>query len=65
MKHFSVYFFIALEFFILCSCGHDIDTKLSETILSCDNVPNTLIKGVATNEQISATQKRMMEECIN
>ena len=31
MKHFSVYFFIALEFFILCSCGHDIDTKLSDT----------------------------------
>jgi len=65
MKHFSVYFFIALEFFILCSCRHDIDTKLSETILSCDNVPNTLIEGVATNEQISATQKRMMEECSN
>lgn len=31
MKHFSVYFFIALEFFILCSCGHDIDTKLPDT----------------------------------
>jgi hypothetical protein len=61
MKHFSVYFFIALGFFILCSCRHDIDTKLSETILSCDNVPNTLIEGAASKEQISAAQERMMK----
>jgi len=65
MKHFSVYFFIALEFFILCSCRHDIDTKLSETILSCDNVPNTLIEGAASKEQIKQAQDRMMKECSN
>lgn len=61
MKHFSVYFFIVLEFLVICSCRHDIDTKLSETILSCDNVPNTLIEGAASKEQISAAQERMMK----
>ena len=34
MKHFFVYFFIVLEFLVICSCGHDIDTKLSETNIS-------------------------------
>lgn len=52
-----------LSFFVSVSLSTFADTLCTIVCSPCDNVPNTLIKGAATDEQISAAQERMMKEC--